>query len=335
MIFEHKILLFFLLTVPVFILLGFLGAKLKQKRLNIFINSGLANYLIPINSKKKQALKFWLKILSITFFLVALTGPKFGKKIVEVKKRGLDVIIAIDTSLSMLAEDIKPNRLTQAKSELSRIANSLAGNRLGIIAFAGTSILQCPLTTDINAVKLFLDFVDINSVPEQGTNLGDVIALARETFDKKEQKYKVLIILTDGEDHESNVLSEMEMAKKEGVKIFTIGFGNISGEIIPIRDKSGKIVDYKKDIRGATVTSKLDESLLKKIANSTGGKYYYSRNGLLDVEIISKDLEAFEKKELNSKMSEQYEEKFYYFLFLGFLILVLESFIKETSEKRA
>jgi Ca-activated chloride channel family protein len=334
MFFSNKIFLLFLFVLPVLAILGFIGFKLKTTKLKKFVGAKLFSELIPADSKERQIIKFILKLLALLFLIIALAGPRFGTKIVEVKRQGLDVLIAIDTSLSMLAEDIKPNRISQAKIELNRLANAISesGNRIGIIAFAGESLVQCPLTLDVNAVKLFLDFVDIGTVVKQGTEIGKTIKLAINTFDKKERKYKVLVLLTDGEDHDSDVLKQAEDAKKEGIKIFTIGFGKKSGEIIPIRDESGKIIDYKKDENGNTVNSKLDEDLLKNISAITDGKYYYSQNGFLDVDHIVSDINSFEKKDLNSKMTQQYEEKFYYFLLIAILLLILEIFIRETKE---
>jgi len=334
MIFEHKLFLLFLLFLPILAFAGFIGFKIKKFKLKKFANDRIFADLIPRETKERQILKLGLKLLALFFLIIALAGPKFGTKIVEVKRRGLDVLIAIDTSLSMLTEDINPNRISQAKIELSRIANSLAGNRIGIIAFAGESLVQCPLTLDINAVKLFLGFVDVGTVPQYGTDVGKTIKLAINTFDKKERKYKVLILLTDGEDHGGQAISEAEEAKKDGIKIFTIGFGSKAGEIIPIRDENGNISDYKKDETGNTVNSKLDEDLLKNIAQITGGKYYYSQSGFLDIESIVTEINSFEKKELNSKLTQQYEQRFYYFLAVGMLLLILEIFIKETKDEK-
>ena len=333
MFFSNKFFLIILIILPILTLFGIIGFKIKKIKLKKVIDTKLFADLIPSETKERQVIKFVLKVLGVFFFIIALAGPKFGTKIVEVNRRGLDVLIAIDTSLSMLAEDIKPNRISQAKIELARLATQVSdsGNRLGIIAFAGESLVQCPLTLDINAIKLFLDFVDVGTVPQQGTEIGQTIKLAINTFEKKERKYKVLVLLSDGEDHDSDVIKQAEEAKKEGIKIFTIGFGSKSGEIIPVRDENGKIVDYKKDAAGNTVSSKLDEDLLKNIAHMTDGKYYYSQNGFLDVDRIVSDINSFEKKDLNSKMTQQYEEKFYYFLLVGILLLILEVFIKETK----
>ena len=335
MFFDNKIFLLFLILIPLLAFLAYIGFEIKARRLSKFASPKLLLDLVPQDTREKQILKLILKLLALFFFVIALAGPKFGTKIVEVKRKGLDVIIALDTSLSMLAEDVKPNRISQAKVQLARISEALAENRIGIIAFAGDSFLQCPLTLDINAIKLFLGFIDVGTIPLQGTNMSNAIELAINTFDKKERKYKVLIFLTDGEDHDSEPLRAAEEAKREGIKIFTIGFGSKSGELIPVRDEAGKLVDYKRDQSGQTVSSKLDEELLKKIADITGGKYYYSKTGFLNTDAIVSDINFLEKKELNSKLTQQYEHRFYYFLLIGILLLIADFFVKETGEEHA
>lgn len=331
MFFDYKFIFTLLFIIPILLIFYLIGLKLKKSRLDKFANKNILKELVPTDTLSRQILKLILKLLAIFFIVIALAGPRFGKKIVEVNRRGLDVFIAIDTSTSMLAEDVKPNRISIAKNELARIVNALSQNRIGIIAFAGESILQCPLTLDLNAVKLFLDFVKVGTVPEQGTDLSKVIKLALNNFNQKEKQYKILLILTDGEDHSANVLKLADEAGKQGIKIFTIGIGNKNGEIIPIRDENGKLIDYKKDNLGNTVTTKLDENLLNNIAKVTDGKYYYSKTGFLNIEKIVEDINSFEKKDLLSKMSQQYEHRFYYFLIIGIIILLIENFITESN----
>ena len=330
MLFAAKNYLFLLLIIPFLVFAYIIAQNIRKKRLEKFSKIYLSKNLISLKLKEKQILKFALKVIALTFFIIALASPKFGSKMLEVKRKGIEIIIAIDTSLSMLAEDIKPNRIKMAKSELARIIDSISNNKIGIICFAGSSFLQCPLTLDSNAAKLFLDFVDVGIIPDPGTNIESAIVLAQKSFSEKTKTNKVLILLTDGEDLENNPLDAAKKAAENGIQIFTIGFGSQEGELIPIRDENGNLKDYKKDKDGKTVTSKLDQNLLKQIALETKGKYYYSKNGYLDVESIAKEINSLEKENLKSKINKQYQYKFYYFLGFGLLLLLIEMFLKES-----
>ncbi|MCP3659229.1 MAG: VWA domain-containing protein [Bacteroidetes bacterium] len=327
MLFANKVYLFLLLIIPLIITFYIIGISIKKYRLLLFSKLYLTKNLVSRNLHERQVLKFILQLTALTFFILALAGPKFGTKMIELKRKGIEIIIAVDTSISMLAEDIKPNRMKMVKSELTRIISELKTNKIGIIAFAGQSFLQCPLTLDSNAVKLFLEYLDVNIIPEPGTNIESAIRLANQSFSKKTKANKVLILLTDGEDQNNKPLEAAKEAAKLGIKIYTIGFGLKSGELIPIRKDDGSLIDYKKDATGKTVTSRLDEGLLKKITHLTAGNYYYSRNGYLDVDKITTDINKLEKQDLSSKMKQQYEHRFYYFLALGILIILIEMFL--------
>ncbi len=332
MILANKIFLYFFIFVPLILLLSFLGFLIKKNRIEKFAGSFVFSELFKEQVFSRQYLKLFLNIFVFIFLIISLLDPKFGKKESVIKRKGIDIIIAIDTSLSMLAEDIKPNRMTIAKAELGNLIDELSINKMGLIAFAGESILECPLTLDYNAVKMFLDFINVDEVPIQGTDISKVIDLAINTFDKKEKSYKVLILLTDGEDHNSGYLKKLDEAAKEGIKIFTIGIGNKQGEMIPIRDENGKLLEYKKDKYGKNVLSKLDEKLLQEISNKTGGKYYYSKTGILDTNLIVKDINGIETKSLSNSLIEQYEHKYYYFLIVAIFIFLINLFIRENKK---
>ncbi|MFC1512422.1 VWA domain-containing protein [bacterium] len=331
--FSGKIYLITLLLIPAVILLLIVLWKNKIKTLKVFGDYSLINNLIPQDTWEKQRIKMVLWVSALFFLLIALCGPQFGAKMMNIKRTGIDVIIAVDTSLSMMAEDIAPSRIEKAKQELSKLITNLEGNRLGIIAFAGNSFLQCPLTLDAGAARLFLDFVDVGTVPRQGTEIGTAIRLAIKTFSKKERKYKALVLLSDGEDHKSGPAKAAEEAKKEGINIFTIGFGSTEGEVIPIKAQNGSIIDYKKDKKGKTIVSRMDETLLKKIAFTTRGKYYRATLGQIEAERIAEAINNMEKKELKSAFRSQFEERFYYFAIIGLLLLIIEKLIKETRGK--
>lgn len=324
--------LVFLVLVP--LLAGFYIFIFKQKKklLSIFGELNLIQKLLNPNGIKKQKIKSCLLVVALFFLILGLSGPQIGSKMVEVKRRGIDIIIAIDCSSSMLAEDIKPNRLERAKYELSSLIDKLKADRVGIIAFAGTAFLQSPLTLDYNAAKMLLDIIDTNLIPHPGTAIGSAIRLAIKSFSQKEKKHKVLIILTDGEDHNSDPLSATDEAKKQGIKIYTIGFGSPDGEVIPIRDEAGNLVGYKKDKKGETVLSKLDEMLLQKIALQTGGRYYRSAAGEIELDRIYEDISGMEKKILQSKFQSLYEDRFQYFIFCGIILLIIEFVLPEITK---
>ncbi|MFC1567152.1 VWA domain-containing protein [bacterium] len=302
--------LFLLVLVPLLVVFFIVQWHSKKQRLAEFAKLPMLAKLVPSETSERQKIKMILIISGLFFLLIGFAGPQFGKKLTTMKRKGIDVLIAVDTSYSMLAEDIKPNRMTRAREELKRLAINLEGNRIGIIAFAGTSFVQCPLTLDMGAIRLFFDFLDVGIVPQQGTEIGHAIRLASKTFKEKAKKYKALVLLTDGEDHNSKPLEAAINAKKQGIRIYTIGFGTSEGEVIPIKEKQS-LVDYKKDKSGKIVTSRLDEALLKKIAYTTNGKYYSAADGYLEAESIANNIKDMEKKELSEQMANQYEERFY------------------------
>ncbi|MDD5688078.1 MAG: VWA domain-containing protein [Elusimicrobia bacterium] len=333
--FSAPVFIYILVFVIVFlIILEYSSEKNKREFLKKLFSEDNIQKLFVRYDIRIIELKKVLKISGLFFLLFALAGPKFGAKLVDIKKHGVDVIIAIDVSKSMLAQDIKPSRLEKAKLELSFIIDKLSGNRLGIIAFAGKPFLQCPLTLDTSASKIFMDSITTDLIPVPGTAIGEAIDLAVKNFIKEERKYKALIILTDGEDHESDPLSAALAAKKEGVKIFTIGFGTSQGELIPDKDETGNVTNYKKDKKGETVMTKLDELTLQKIAYETGGKYYQATDGEIEVSRITEDISSMETKQLKAQKYERYEEKFYYFVLIGLILILIEMFLPDGFKKR-
>ncbi len=322
--FANPYSLYLFLLIPILVFFYIFVFKQKKKSLAIFGNPELIKNLMASTSKIKYLIKTILILTAFFFLIFALAGPQIGTKLVQVKRKGLDIIIAIDTSLSMTAEDIKPNRLAKAKMELESLIDQLKGDRIGIIAFAGTAFVQCPLTLDYNAAKMFLNLINTDLIPQPGTSIGEAVRLAIKSFSQKERKYKVLILLTDGEDHHGLPLKTSDEAKKEGIKIYTIGFGSPKGELIPLYDEKGDIISYKKDKKGAAVMSKLDEMTLRKIALNTGGKYYRATAGELEVKHLYKDISRLQKKELQSKFFSQYEDRFQYFLAVCLLLLFIE-----------
>lgn len=276
--------------------------------------------------KVKNILVFLIFLL----FLISLSGPQWGIVPQEVKAKGVDVIIGVDVSRSMLTEDVLPNRLGLTKSVIELLLNRLEGNRVGIITFAGIAFYQCPLTVDIKAAKYMLSFLDTDTVPYPGTKVGDCIAETLRVFKKYGGMSKVLLLFTDGEDHNSEIDIYLNEAKKNNIIIHTVGVGTPQGRPIPIRDANGIIVDYKKDRRGNIVTSKLNEQLLIKISQETGGKYFsLASNNLMVVDYLLGEINSYKKSDLKSNVYKLYKNRYYYFVYLLIFLFLLEIFLPD------
>ena len=324
-----------LILLPLLIVFYWFVFRMKKKAKERFGNLALIEKLSLSFSPKKQRRKVDLMLLGVLFLLFSLARPQLGTKLTLMKREGVDIVIAMDVSLSMLAEDIKPNRLEKAKQEINGLISRMKGDRVGLVAFAGVSFIQCPLTLDYSAAKMFLDIIDINLIPQPGTAIGDAIRTSIRAFNQKERKYKVLILLTDGEDHDSDPLGAAEEASKEGIRIYTIGIGSVQGEPIPIKDNRGQVTGFKKDKEGSVIVSKLDEVTLQKIALTTGGKYYHATSGEMELDKIYDEISKMEKKELEGKLLTQYEDRYQYFLLLSVVFLTIEFLLSERRSRRA
>lgn len=323
-----------IIGIPLSILFFWLVFKLKEKAKKRFGNIDLIDKLSSSYSPAKQRFKVFILILALFFFLFSLARPQFGTRLTMLKRKGVDIIIALDTSLSMLAEDMKPNRLDKAKREVAGLVDRMKGDRVGLVAFAGESFVQCPLTLDHSAAKMFLDIIDVSLIPRPGTAIGDAIRTSVKAFEQTERKFKVLVLITDGEDHQSNPIEAAKMASKDGIRIYTIGIGSVQGEPIPLRDNKRNVIGFKKDRGGEVVVSRLDEMTLQKIALETGGKYYHATAGEIELDKIYDEISGMEKKELEGKLLTQYEDRYQYFLIFSLIFLTIEFFISERKGKR-
>ena len=330
--FANEQYLLALFLIPALFLFFVWVNKSKRKALERFGSLKLLEKLMLSKSPRRQKWKNAFLLFSLFFFLVALAQPQIGTKLEEVTRKGVDIFVAIDVSKSMLAEDIKPNRLTKAKHEVVTLINRLRGDRIGLIAFAGEAFVQCPLTLDYGALKIFLDIIEPGLIPRPGTAIGKAIEKAISSFVETERKYKVLILITDGEDTVEDPMKIAEMAEKEGIVIYTVGIGTPQGVPIPDIDASGKHIGFKKDKKGNVVTSKLDRLMLEKIALQTNGKYYNATPEEMELSKIYKDIDNMEKKELSSRIFSQYEDRFQYFLGIGLLLLLFDVFLPERKK---
>lgn len=310
-----------------------LAYRSRKKALSLFAQTSLVKKLTKTVSTARQKLKLWLIFCGFVFIVFSLLRPQWGFHWEEVKRQGLDIIIAIDTSKSMLAQDVKPNRLERSKLAVKDLLKKLKGDRIGLIAFAGSAFLQCPLTVDYNGFVLSLNDLDVNTIPQGGTSLARAIKEAIRSFEGGIKKYQVLVFITDGESHEGDTLAMAEEAKKRGIKIFCIGIGTKQGELIPLVSEEGGM-RFLKDEQGNVVKSRLDEETLQKIALMTGGSYVRATGAQFGLDLIYEEkLSKMEKRELESKMSKQYEERYQWFLLIGILFILIEPFINESKEK--
>ncbi|MCB4792001.1 MAG: VWA domain-containing protein [Elusimicrobia bacterium] len=332
--FNHPNILFLMLFIPLWVLLFIYVLRHKISALKTFGNIALIEKLSSL-SIKKQIIKFLFILIALFCFIISLSQPQIGTKLVEVKQKGADVVFLIDVSNSMLAEDTASqgtkgaSRLARAKKLLSLLINNLQGNRLGIIAFAGNAFWQCPLTLDLSSVNLFLDIMDTSLIPLPGTGIGNAIRLANKGLSKTEPKSKAIILITDGEDHNSNPVEAAEESAKEGIKIFCIGFGNPQGEPIPLKDDKGTFTGYKKNKKGDVIMSKLDESLLTNISSLSDGQYFRASDGAINIAILASKIKGLKGQQLSSNINREYEDRFQYPLFFGFLLLLVEFLIPD------
>ncbi len=331
--FAYPEFLHILWLVPIFLLLFFRAAKARQRSLERFGEEHLVARLSRTVSRRRQKLKMLLLLLVFVFLALALARPQIGTHAVPVQAEGIDLVFALDTSLSMLAEDIKPNRMTRARHEISALLDRLRGDRVGIVIFAGTSFVQCPLTFDYSAVKLFLEAVDTNSISVPGTALEHAIATSLRAFENSPaESSKVIVLLTDGEGHEGDPVKVAEEAGKLGIKIYTVGIGSEKGELIPLRDAQGNLSGYKKDRDGNVVMTKLEQLTLEKIAVLTDGQYYHVSSGGIGLEKIYEEISRMETTLQDTRLVTHYEEQYQYLLAVALLLLLMEAFIGERKK---
>lgn len=301
----------------------------RKKTLETFADKNLLATLLDSFDIRKHKLKQILLIAVFFLAVFALMRPQRGFKWQEIKRRGLDILVAVDVSKSMLAEDIKPNRLERTKLSLVDFVKHLKGDRIGLIAFSGSAFVQCPLTLDYAGFLLSTEALDTNTILQGGTSISSAIQQAIKSYEGGLKKYKVLVIITDGEDHKGDALKVAELAQKEGIKIFCIGIGTNEGELIPVTDESGNRA-FLKDRSGAVVKSRLDESILQKIALATAGSYVRASAKEFGLDLIYKEkLSEMEKREFETRMAKQYEERFQIPLAIAFLLLAIEFLISD------
>ena len=310
------------------------GCFRKRQLYRTFSHFNLLPHLTQWIDFRIQKICLLFLLLAYLFLSFALSQPQIGTTKQTIKLRGSDLVVVIDLSTSMLAEDIKPNRLLKAKNGISQLVGKLNGDRVGLIAFAGSSFVQCPLTTDYEALRTFLLALDVDTISQRGTEFRDAMETAMGVFDQDEEKYKVLIFFSDGEDHGREAIETAKVARDQGVRIFCIGLGSAeNGAPIPIVSKNKKLEGYKRGQSGNLIVTKLNDRLLQDLALTTGGNYYQATPSGREIDELYADLSSLEKREFRQKKIVRYEERFQFFLGLALIFLVLEQWLNGRRKK--
>lgn len=328
MIISQPQYLWLLLLVPVFFLVQVLVLKLRQRRIRRFGDESLVAALMPSYSKAKLWLRMSLFALAFCFFVLALSRPQRGAKLQEKQVQGAEVIVALDVSNSMLAQDYSPNRLERAKLAISRVSDKLQGDRIGLIIFAGEPYVQIPVTADYISAKMFLNSISTGSVPVQGTAIGSAIDLAARSFSDQSDKSRAIVVITDGENHEDDPVDAARRAAEQGIRVFTIGVGSPEGTLIPLPDGG-----YITDDEGNNVSTRLAESVLKEVAAAGNGLYVRAGNSEFGLSPIIDEIKNMDDEVLSAVAFEEYEELYMYFLGVAFVLLVVEMLIGDRRSK--
>lgn len=318
-----------LLLIPVFFVIQALVLKFRAKRLRRFGDQALVEKLMPSYSKAKVWLRLSLFAIAFLFFILGISRPQMGAILKEHKTRGAEVMVVLDVSNSMLAQDYSPNRLERAKLAISRMVDKLRDDRIGLIVFAGNSFVQLPITTDYVSAKMFLSSISTESVPIQGTAMGEAISTALRSFSAQSDKSRAIIVITDGENHEDDPVAAARQAAELGVRVFTIGVGSPQGTMIPMGDG-----EYLEDRDGNPVVTRLDDKVLQEVAEAGKGLYVHAGNREFGLDPIIEEISRMDDEEYNSIVFEEYDELYMYFLAVAFFFLVLEMLIGDRRSKR-
>ena len=329
---DEKKYLSLLLIVPILVLLFLFNQYWKRKKQREFGDLEMIQKLSPEKSVFKSVLKFTVLILAFGFLVIGLVNPKIGTKSETVKREGIDIVFAVDVSKSMLCEDVAPSRLEKSKQIVSQIINQLVGDRIGIVAYAGSAFPVLPITTDYGVAKMFLQSMNPSMVSSQGTSLDEAIKLSSTYFDDDKKTSKLLILISDGEDHSEGASDVAEEASKLGLKIITIGIGTAKGGPIPLKE-NGRVLSFKRDQNNAVVVTKLNEESLKIISKNTKGGYVNGNNTKEVLEYVKNALDNIEKTEFEAQQFTDYNSQFQWFLGIAFFLLLLDIFFLERKTK--
>ena len=320
--------LLLLLLIPFFFVIQALVLRMRRNRIRKFGDENLVKQLMPSYSLSKVWVRLTFFALGFMFFIIGLSRPQIGAKIKEHETKGAEIMIVLDVSNSMLAEDYSPNRLDRAKLAISRLVDKLREDRIGLIVFAGNSFVQLPITTDYVSAKMFLNSISTDSVPIQGTAIGEAINTAIRSFSAQSEKSRAIIIITDGENHEDDPVAAAKQAAEMGIRVFTIGVGSPEGKPIPM---NGELL---KDRDGNIVVTRLDESVLRDVASEGNGAYVRAGNSEFGLNPIIDDIRKMEDEKYKSIVFEEFDEQFMYFLAIALVFFVLEMLVGDRRSKR-
>ena len=320
--------LFLIFMIPVFFVIQAVLLRLRRRKIRKFGDEKLVEQLMPSYSKSKVWVRLTLFSIGFFFFAIGLARPQIGARLKEQEIKGAEIIIAMDVSNSMLAEDYSPNRLDRAKLAVSRLVDKLRDDRIGLVIFAGTSFVQLPVTTDYVSAKMFLNSISTESVPVQGTAMGDAISTAMKSFSLQSEKSRAVIVITDGENHEDDPVSAAQQAAELGVRVFTIGVGSPEGKPIPFE---GELL---KDKNGEIVVTRLDESILRDVADAGNGLYVRAGTSEFGLNPVINEIKKMEDEKYSSVVFEEYDEQFMNFFAIALIFFVLEMLIGDRKPKR-
>ncbi len=329
--FENSGFLWGLLIIPI-LTIFFIWSRIARKRaLRRFGNDEMMKFLMPFASKNRPRFKFFILMLALAFIILGIARPQYGSKLKKVKREGVELIIALDVSNSMLAEDIQPNRLERAKLAISRLVDKLKDDKIGLIVFAGDAYTQLPITSDYNSAKLFLNSVSTQIVPKQGTAIGAAIGLGMRSFTPSSKSNKAIIVITDGENHEDDAISAAKSAVENGIVVHAIGMGLPQGSPIPVLRSGAK--EYLKDNQGNVVITKLNETMLEQISAAGNGIYVRANNAQVGLNTLFDEINKLEKSEMESMVYSDYEDQFQYFFAIAMALILLEFVILERKNR--
>jgi len=331
-LFDNPSYLYLTLIIPIVIIINWFYMAWRNKIQKFFSNNKLLDQISPNRSNFKLNLKLVLELFIILFLSIALANPKIGTELKSINREGVDIVFAIDVSKSMLAEDVAPNRLTRSKRIISEIINSLSSDRVGIVAYAAQAIPQVPLTTDFASVKNFLQVIDTDMLSSQGTSIDSALNLSVNFFDQNSDTNRVLILISDGEDHDDIPESIINLISENNINLITIGIGQEAGTTIPIKI-DGTVDSYKKDINGDVVITKRNSDFLLKIASSSKGEYIDGNSTEDALELVKTKLDKIDKSEFESSEFVEYKQQFQIFILLSLLFIISDIFIFQTKTK--
>lgn len=333
--FAHPVWLWGMAAAPLVVLATVVGGRMRRRALSSFVAPTLQGTLAPGYSWRRHLAKGLLRATAVASLFAALAAPRFGSQLVKVERQGVDLVIALDTSLSMLAEDMRPSRLERAKQEIVDLLSGLQGDRVGVVAFAGDAIALCPLTVDYSAALMLVRSVDVYTLSEPGSAIAKAIEKSTELFEGAAEGDRAIILVTDGEDTEGDdpVQAARDAADKH-IRVFAIGLGSPKGELIPERGNDGTVSGYKKDAKGETVLSRLDEKTLQAVASASGGKYLPATTEGLEIKVLYEEIAGMQKKLIKGEFIERKKERFWVPLVLAFVCLLLDALVTTRATRR-